>query len=177
MLALLCTSLVTACSSLGDIELGGDEGRFTAGDDVDPPQHGDDADRPPGTGEDGGSSGHADDGPLQPPGGTTGTDDGESTSGGSDDDGTEGTEGDTDPDVATEGDDGTTGEPPTNGIDSASETTGDTDDCTDAECLPACDPTWDTWCGQPCDEAEGACAAEGGIVVSCDAGVWTCAAN
>jgi hypothetical protein len=180
MLALSWTLFASACSSLGGIELqDGAEGRFTAGDDEAPPG-GDDGDRPsaPSDGDHGTSDGHDGDDPLQPRPDTSDTT-GDDTSAGDDDTGSDGTAGATEPAAddgpgATDDDGGTTSDPPTNGVESAG-STGESGDCTDAECLPVCDPTWDTWCGQPCDEGQSACAAEGGIVVSCDAGVWTCA--
>ena len=181
MLALSWTLLASACSSLGGIELqGGAEGRFTAGDDGSPPGD-DDDDRPsaPSEGDDGSSDGHDDDDPLQPRPDTSDTTGSETSAGDADDDtgsdGTAGASADDDPGAATDDDGGSTSDPPTNGVDSVGSSTGESGDCTDAECLPVCDPTWDTWCGQPCDEGQSACAAEGGIVVSCDAGVWTCA--
>ena len=177
--------LVSACSSLGGIELQeGAEGRFTAGDDGDPTAPDDDSSRPAETSDDdGGSDDRGDPGPLEPPPGTDGT----GSTSDADDDGDTGTDTGTD-DESSEGgvDDGTTSiDPQTNGLESGSGSTGDDGECTDLECLPVCDPEaygvdeqgWPAVCGQQCDDVRdaAACVTEGGIVVSCDLGVWTCA--
>jgi len=178
--------LASACSSLGGIELQeGAEGRFTAGDDGDPTAPDGDSSRPAETsGDDGGSDDHGDPGPLEPPPGTD--DDG----GGS----TSDADGDTGPNTGTDDessdgglDDGTTSiDPQTNGpTDGLESGSGSDGECTDLECLPVCDPEaygvdeqgWPAVCGQQCDDVRDAtaCVTEGGIVVSCDLGVWTCA--
>jgi len=178
--------LASACSSLGGIELQeGAEGRFTAGDDGDPTAPDGDSSRPAETsGDDGGSDDHGDPGPLEPPPGTDGTGGGSSDA---DDDGDTGTDTGTDDESSDGGvDDGTTSiDPQTNGLESGSGSTGDDGECTDLECLPVCDPEaygvdeqgWPAVCGQQCDDVRdtAACVTEGGIVVSCDLGVWTCA--
>jgi hypothetical protein len=180
----LTAVLVSACSSLGGVELqDGAEGRFTAGDDGDPtgPVSGG-APHPEDTDDTDGSSGFPDDpGPLEPPPGTDGTDgttsdDAEDTG---QDSGTESSASADDGDSSGDGiDDGTTSDDPqTNGIDSAGGTTGDTDACTELECLPVCEGAFPEMCDQQCDDVRdaAACVTEGGIVVSCDMGVWACA--
>jgi hypothetical protein len=176
-----------ACSSLGGIELHeGAEGRFTAGEDEEPSTVDDGGVGSTGRDDGEGDTGHADDhGPLEPPRGTD-----ESSDGGTDDHDTASDESDTgtDTDAGDGGpaptddsgtdDDGTSGDDPqTNGVETASGTTGDTDACPD--CPPPCDDGWQDLCGSPCEVAPsidgGACAGEDGTLVSCDMGILTCA--
>ena len=128
-------------------------------------------------------SGSTGDRPLEPPAGTT--DDGGSSGAGDEEMAETGagsesaTAAPTSSDTSDPGgtdDGGTTSEgAQPNGVeDGANGTTGT--DCIGLECLPPCEPDV---CGQPCGEdvAEGtACAGEGGALVTCDMGVWNCAA-